>query len=45
MSISEKTVRNHVSSIYKKPHVYDRPGAVLYALREGLIDADGIEGR
>ena len=24
LSISEKTVRNHVSNIYKKLHVYDR---------------------
>src|SRR5918999_930699 len=45
LSISEKTVRNHVSNIYKKLHVYDRTQAVLYAIREGLIDADGIEGR
>ena len=45
LSISEKTVRNHVSNIYKKLHVYDRTQAVLYAIREGLIDAEGIEGR
>ena len=45
MSISEKTVRNHVSNIYKKLHIYDRLGAILYAFREGLIDTDGIEGR
>ena len=44
LSISEKTVRNHVSNIYKKLHVYDRTQAVLYAIREGLIDAEGIEG-
>jgi two-component system response regulator DegU len=43
LSISEKTVRNHVSNIYKKLHVYDRTQAVLYAIREGLIDADGLE--
>jgi DNA-binding NarL/FixJ family response regulator len=43
LSISEKTVRNHVSNIYKKLHVYDRTQAVLYAIREGLIDAEGIE--
>jgi len=24
LAISEKTVRNHVSNIYKKLHVYDR---------------------
>jgi DNA-binding NarL/FixJ family response regulator len=43
LAISEKTVRNHVSNIYKKLHVYDRTQAVLYAIREGLIDASGIE--
>ena len=43
LHISEKTVRNHVSNIYKKLHVYDRTQAVLYAIREGLIDADGFE--
>ena len=43
LSISEKTVRNHVSNIYKKLHVYDRTQAVLYAIREGLIEADGLE--
>ena len=45
LGISDKTVRNHVSSIYKKLHVYDRLGAVRYAIREGLVDVDGFEGR
>ncbi|MCA1728185.1 MAG: response regulator transcription factor [Actinobacteria bacterium] len=45
LSISEKTVRNHVSNIYKKLHVYDRTQTVLYAIREGLIEADGFEER
>jgi len=44
LAISEKTVRNHISNIYKKLHVYDRTQAVLYAIREGLIDAEGFEG-
>jgi DNA-binding NarL/FixJ family response regulator len=43
LAISDKTVRNHVSNIYKKLHVYDRTQAVLYAIREGLIDANDIE--
>ncbi|MCA1715494.1 MAG: response regulator transcription factor [Actinobacteria bacterium] len=43
LSISEKTVRNHVSNIYKKLHVYDRTQAVLYAIREGLIETDDLE--
>ena len=41
LSISEKTVRNHVSNIYKKLHIYDRTQAVLYAIREGLVDVEG----
>ena len=45
LNISDKTVRNHVSNIYKKLHIYDRTQAVLYALREGLIEADDIEDR
>ncbi|QIN80673.1 hypothetical protein GBA65_05245 [Rubrobacter marinus] len=40
--MSEKTVRNHVSDIYKKLHVYDRTRAVLHAIREGLVDVDGM---
>ena len=44
LTISEKTVRNHVSNIYKKLHVYDRTQAVLYAIREGLVDVDGMKG-
>jgi DNA-binding NarL/FixJ family response regulator len=42
LGISGKTVRNHVSNIYKKLHIYDRT-AVLYAIREGLIETDDIE--
>ncbi len=38
LGISEKTVRNHISNIYKKLHIYDRTQAVLYAIREGLVD-------
>jgi DNA-binding NarL/FixJ family response regulator len=45
LDISEKTVRNHISNIYKKLHVYDRTQAVLYAIREGLIDVDGFQER
>ena len=43
LNISEKTVRNHISNIYKKLHVYDRTQAVLYAIREGLVDVDNLE--
>ena len=38
LDISEKTVRNHVSNMYEKLHIYDRSQAVLYAVRKGLID-------
>jgi DNA-binding NarL/FixJ family response regulator len=37
LAISEKTVRNHVSNMYEKLHIYDRSQAVLYAARKGLI--------
>ena len=43
LDISEKTVRNHISNIYKKLHIYDRTQAVLYAIREGLVDPGSIE--
>ena len=43
LHISEKTVRNHISNIYKKLHIYDRTQAVLYAIREGLVDMEGLE--
>ena len=45
LGISGKTVRNHVSNIYKKLHIYDRTQAVLYVIREGLIETDGIENK
>ncbi len=38
LRISEKTVRNHVSNIYEKLHIFDRAQAVLYAVRKGLIE-------
>ncbi|MEG2440483.1 MAG: response regulator transcription factor [Acetivibrio sp.] len=36
--ISEKTVKNHVSSIFKKMMVTDRTQAVVYAIRNNIID-------
>jgi len=39
LGISEKTVRNHMSHIYDKLEVRDRSGALLYAMRKGLVDA------
>src|SRR5215203_740014 len=44
LDISEKTVRNHISNIYKKLHIYDRTQAVLYAIREGLVDPNVMGG-
>lgn len=37
LHISEKTVRNHVSNIYRKLDIYDRSQVVLYAIKKGLI--------
>ena len=43
--ISEETVRNHTSSIYRKLHISDRTQAVIYAVREGVIDVEDLEYR
>jgi DNA-binding NarL/FixJ family response regulator len=45
LGISEKTVRNHTSNIYRKLHIFDRTQAVIYAVREGVIDVDELEYR
>jgi DNA-binding CsgD family transcriptional regulator len=37
MMISEKTVRNHLASIYRKIGLYDRAQVVVYAVKKGLI--------
>ena len=37
LSISEKTVKNHIGNIFSKLHVCDRTQAVLYAIRKGLV--------
>lgn len=36
LSISEKTVKNHINNIFSKLHLYDRTQATLYAIRTGL---------
>jgi two-component system, NarL family, response regulator DegU len=36
--ISEATVENHLTSIYRKLNVNNRTQASLYALRAGLVD-------
>jgi DNA-binding NarL/FixJ family response regulator len=38
--ISQKTVRNHLASIYRKIGVRNRPQAILWAARKGLTQAE-----
>jgi NarL family two-component system response regulator LiaR len=38
LSLSVRTVRNHVSSILEKLYLANRTQAALYAIKEGLID-------
>lgn len=38
LSISERTVKNHVSSIFKKIDVNDRTQAAVFAIRNHIID-------
>ena len=45
LGISEKTVNNHTSNIYRKLHLFDRTQAVIYAIREGIIDIQELEYR
>lgn len=40
LRISEKTVRNHISNIYRKLGIFDRSHVVLYAIRKGLVAAE-----
>lgn len=38
LSISEKTVKNHVSNIFKKIGVADRTQAAVYAIKNNFVD-------
>ena len=38
LSISEKTVKNHVSNIFKKINVSDRTQAAVYAIRNNIVE-------
>lgn len=38
LSISEKTVKNHVSNIFKKIEVSDRTQAAVYAIKNNVVD-------
>ena len=44
LTITEGTVRVHVSSILSKLHLASRTQATLYALREGLASLNDIDG-
>ena len=37
MEISERTVKNHISSIFKKLDVTDRTQAAVFAIRNNII--------
>ncbi len=41
LTISENTVKNHIRNILEKLHMHSRMEAVLYAVREELIDLGG----
>ena len=38
LNISERTVKNHISSIFKKIEVTDRTQAAVFSIRNKLID-------
>ena len=38
LNISEKTVKNHVSSILKKLELQDRTQVAIYAIKNKIID-------
>src|SRR5699024_4657924 len=38
LNISEKTVKNHVSSLFKKMQVHDRTQAVVMAIRNNWVE-------
>ncbi len=40
LSLSEKTVRNRLSLVFRQLHLENRTQAVLYALREGIVETD-----
>jgi DNA-binding CsgD family transcriptional regulator len=40
--LSVKTVKNHVTSIYKYFDAYSRTAAIVKAIQQGVIDADEI---
>ncbi len=41
--ITKRTVQNHVSNIYRKTRLETRPEAILYAIRNGIVDIDEVK--
>ena len=39
--VSEKTVKSHLTSIYRKLNVRDRSQAIVTAMRDHLVEAAG----
>jgi DNA-binding NarL/FixJ family response regulator len=37
LSLSEKTVKNHINNMFSKLHLFDRTQAMLYAIRKGIV--------
>ena len=40
LNISERTVKNHVSNIFKKIDVTDRTQAAVFAIRNGIVNVN-----
>ena len=38
LKISERTVKNHISNLFKKIDVNDRTQAAVFAIKNGLVD-------
>ncbi|MDE3077920.1 MAG: response regulator transcription factor, partial [Chloroflexota bacterium] len=37
LCISDRTVGNHITSIYSKLGIYDRAQAIVYAIKKGIV--------
>ncbi len=42
LAVTEKTVRNHISNIYRKLNIFDRSQVVIYAMKKGLVNIDDV---
>lgn len=45
LGISEQTVKNHLSAVFRKLGVHDRTQAVIYALRHGWLRLEELDDR